>query len=95
MGIDVRWMRYQGTRDQAEVDRIIDTELYKLGDTILVWVNEGDILRHTNMDPTPEDIAADNKRLREVLEWLDDGGGLGHTRHERIQAALGKTKRCT
>jgi hypothetical protein len=48
-------MRYRGERDQAEIDRICRTDLYKLGDTILAWVNEGDIIMFgKNMEPADE-----------------------------------------
>lgn len=33
--------------------------------------------------------AAENARLRELLEWLDKGGGLGLDIHAKIRAALG------
>jgi hypothetical protein len=32
----------------------------------------------------------ENKRLRTVLEWLDDGGGLGIDKHAAIRRALGQ-----
>lgn len=70
MNVDVRWARYHGPQDQDEAERIIKHDLYKCGDTIIVWVNEGDILRHTNMDPLPKDLAAENKRLKAGIEDL-------------------------
>jgi len=35
--------------------------------------------------------AAENVRLRELLDRLDKGGGLGMDIHARIRAALGKS----
>lgn len=52
----VRWGKFQGTISDAEHERIAKTELYKIGDTILVWVNEGDILcEGQNMDELEPD----------------------------------------
>lgn len=39
----IRYARYRGPIDEAERERIRKTPLYELGDTILVWVNEGDL----------------------------------------------------
>jgi hypothetical protein len=39
----IRYARYRGQMDEAERDRIRNTPLYQMGDTILVWVNGGDL----------------------------------------------------
>ena len=41
---NVRWMRLVGQLPQEEYSRIQRSDLYKIGDAIQVWVNEGDIL---------------------------------------------------
>lgn len=35
-------------------------------------------------------LVAEVRRLRELLDWIDRGGGLGLDVHQRIRAALGK-----
>ena len=39
----IRYTAFRGASDEAERDRIRKHPLYRTGDTILVWVNEGDI----------------------------------------------------
>lgn len=66
----VRWARFGGTLSDVERDRIRGSKLYTLGDAILVWVNEGDILLHPNMDQTPAELLAENNALRDAIEDL-------------------------
>src|SRR5262249_42467386 len=39
----VRWIPYKGIMDAAEQQRVMGTSLGRIGDTIIAWVNEGDI----------------------------------------------------
>lgn len=49
----VRYARYRGSMDEVERERISRHPLYQHGDTILAWVNEGDLcLVGESMDPT-------------------------------------------
>ena len=42
----VRYSKYCGPMDAAECRRVMDAPLYKHGDAVLVWVNEGDLISH-------------------------------------------------
>jgi hypothetical protein len=39
----VQWTRYKGPMDELERDRIRSGKLYQIGDTVLIWANEGDL----------------------------------------------------
>lgn len=48
----LRYARYRGSMDEAERDRIRRHPLYQHGDTVLAWVNEGDLCEvGESMDP--------------------------------------------
>jgi hypothetical protein len=83
----VRWIRFQGKMDdEAERGRVRKTELYRMGDTILVWVNEGDICLEVNMDPTHLDINDENERLKAGIAELRTHNGYEAAAHGRRYA---------
>lgn len=61
----VRWARYQGIMDAAECQRVQGHPIHQIGDTILVWVNEGDILAYGHSMDKPEDPEVE--RLRAAI----------------------------
>lgn len=82
----LRWARYAGEVDAAEKMRVRGSELYKEGDTVLVWVNEGDLYMVGKcMDPpqpTPENVKA---ALRAILDSPTINGVCGW--YPEIEAA--------
>jgi hypothetical protein len=54
-GWPVRWMRAKNVIiPDDELDRVRAAPLYRAGDMVLVWVNQGDILMYPEQDvPTP------------------------------------------
>jgi hypothetical protein len=54
----VRYSRYFGQMDAAECEKIRQGPLYQIGDTILVWVNEGDIVMLGDEVPRPKGLVS-------------------------------------
>jgi hypothetical protein len=87
-----RWIRYRGPHtDAAECERVRGTALYKIGDTVLVWANEGDLYgpEAECMDPrdppTLDELRAENERLLTALRTIRDGFGTdGRSADERV-----------
>lgn len=68
----VRYIRMQADVGDAERERVRKTDLYKIGDTIAVWVNEGDLCIAGECldprEPTIVELKAENEQLRQALK---------------------------
>lgn len=86
----VRWMKYSGPSiDGAECQRVLASELGQLGDAIVVWVNEGDIIAHgKELRPQTSD-----EIMRDALNWVSNNVDA-HPENIRqvVNAALRRAK---
>lgn len=73
MEYKLHYMPCKADVGDSERERIRQTELYKKGDTVLIWANEGDLcfvgVNLTKRDPEPLEMMAALNAYAEAAKW--------------------------